>query len=105
PGDVAVEAAQDLRRWRALPLAYRRIGRIPFARTRDGDPAPARFRHPDGAGRMPGLSRRRSADREIAEAFDALGRAFEGRVWRTAGARLFRHRARRHLSASSPAFG
>ena len=33
---------------------------LPLAGTRDGNPAPARLRHPDGAGRMPRLSRRPS---------------------------------------------
>ena len=50
------EAAQDHRGRRALPLAYRRHGGVSLAGTRDGNPAAARLRHPDGAGRMSGLS-------------------------------------------------
>ena len=60
PGDVARRSAQDQRGGRALPLAYRRIGTFSFARARDGNPASARLRHPDGAGRMRAVPRERS---------------------------------------------
>ncbi len=48
----------------------------------------------------PRVARERGGDREIlAGAVDALGEAFEGRVRRAAGPRLFRHRAGRRVCA------
>ena len=99
-GHVAVQPAQDIGGGRPLPFAHRRLGTLPFAGTRDGDPGPARLRHPDGARRMPGIPGDRSRDRILARALHALGEAVQGRV-RRERRRLFRHRAGRRLSASA----
>ena len=97
-GDVAVGAAQDHRRGRALPVAYRR--------------ARANFSRPNARWKssacwaptsrwcwtnVPAFRRQRSGDRKIAGAFDALGDALQDRVRRAAGPRLFRHRAGRRI--------
>ena len=79
-GHVAVQPARHIGGGRPLPVAHRWIGTFSLARTRHGDPAPARLRHPDGARRMSGLPCDRSRDRILARALDALGEAVQGRV-------------------------
>ena len=57
PGDVAVELAQDhAKRASRFQSHIDGHAEFPLAGARDGNPAPARLRHPDGAGRMSGLS-------------------------------------------------
>ncbi len=75
PGDEPRQAAQARRARRRLPVAYRRLAPRTDARARDGDPAPARLRHPDAARRMraPALPVRGSRARDAAVA--ALGGA------------------------------
>ena len=66
PGDEPVEAAQDHRRGRRLPVAHRRRRAHADARARRRDPVPARRRHPDAARRVrepAGLARRPMAAR------------------------------------------
>ena len=68
------QAAQDHRRGRALSARISTGAGISVAGAGDGDPAPAGLGHPDGAGRMPGLSGQRSRDRKVAGACPCAGR-------------------------------
>ena len=52
PGDEPRQAAQARRARRRVPIAYRRLAPRADAGARDGDPGPARFRHPDAVRRM-----------------------------------------------------
>ena len=57
PGDEPVQAAQDHRRGRHLPIAHRRLDARAHAGAGDRDPMPAGRRHPDAARRVRGAAR------------------------------------------------
>ena len=75
---IARQAAQARRARRHLPVAYRRLAARADARALDGDPAPARLRHPDAARRMraPAVLARggRAGDAAVAALGGALAR-------------------------------
>ncbi len=56
PGHEPLQAAQDHRRRRHLPVAYRRLDARADAGARDRDPVPARRRHPDATRRVRGAA-------------------------------------------------
>ena len=92
PGDEPRQAAQARRARRRLPVAHRRLAPRADAGAGDGDPAPARLRHPDAVRRMrpPAVRARRGRARDAPVA--ALGGALEGGLRRPAGAGDLRHR-------------